>query len=113
MRYIPLYSLFAISVRSSLPRSVCLGSIPRLKKRVALLCPPAGDLYAVLDAAKVADSVLFLLSPDGADEAGTRLLSAVFAHGVSSCAQVVLGLQDATPKVGSGGGGSRPNAYFL
>ncbi|KAF0289087.1 Pre-rRNA-processing protein TSR1 [Amphibalanus amphitrite] len=49
-------------------------SVPRLKKRMALLCPPAGDLYAVLDAAKVADAVLFLLAPDGADEAGTRLL---------------------------------------
>ena len=79
-------------------------SVPRLKKRVALLCPPAGDLYAVLDAAKVADAVLFLLSPDGADEAGTRLLSAVFAHGVSSCAQAVLGLSEATPKVGGGEG---------
>lgn len=75
------------------------GSIPRLKRRLAVLCPAGGDLYAALDAAKVADCVLFVLGPDGADEAGTRLLSAVFAHGVSSSALAVLGLAQETAKV--------------
>ncbi|XP_037091319.1 pre-rRNA-processing protein TSR1 homolog [Pollicipes pollicipes] len=80
------------------PQGVTHISVGRLRRRLAVISPPGGDLYATLDAVKVADCVLFLLGPDGADEEGTRILSAVFAHGVSSTMLAVLGLQHATPK---------------
>ena len=39
-------------------------SIARFKQRVSLYIPPTNNLHDVLDAAKVADSILFVLSPD-------------------------------------------------
>lgn len=37
-------------------------SIPRFKQRFALVVPPVGDLISTLDAVKVADTVLFVIS---------------------------------------------------
>ena len=43
------------------------GSIARFKQRVSFYIPPAGNVRTVLDAAKVADSILFVSSPDADD----------------------------------------------
>lgn len=52
----------------------------------------AGDLHAVLDLAKVADSLLFLLDPvDGWDSAGDHCLSCLFAQGLPSYGEKCLG----------------------
>ncbi|XP_033213769.1 pre-rRNA-processing protein TSR1 homolog [Belonocnema kinseyi] len=37
-------------------------SIPRFKQRFSIIVPPVGDILSTLDAAKVADTVLFLIS---------------------------------------------------
>ncbi|NXH47641.1 TSR1 protein, partial [Dicaeum eximium] len=59
----------------------------------------AGDLHAVLDLAKVADSLLFLLDPvDGWDSAGEHCLSCLFAQGLPSYALAVPGGTDLPPK---------------
>ncbi|XP_049809647.1 pre-rRNA-processing protein TSR1 homolog [Schistocerca nitens] len=60
-------------------------SIPRLKQRFTIVCPRHGDLYGVLDALKVSDTVLFLLSADeaeGLDTTGEVLLTAAMAQGL-------------------------------
>ncbi|NXI33241.1 TSR1 protein, partial [Sterrhoptilus dennistouni] len=59
----------------------------------------AGDLHAVLDLAKVADSLLFLLDPvDGWDSAGEHCLSCLFAQGLPSYALAIPGGTDLPPK---------------
>lgn len=77
-----------------------LCSLPRFRQRFSLIVPTPGDLYAALDACKVVDSVLFLLSPAkdnnsllsdktsinegalGFDQIGEELLSAIMAQGL-------------------------------
>lgn len=52
----------------------------------------AGDLHAVLDLAKVADSLLFILDPvDGWDNAGEHCLSCLFAQGLPSYGEKCFG----------------------
>ncbi|NXU83337.1 TSR1 protein, partial [Xiphorhynchus elegans] len=59
----------------------------------------AGDLHAVLDLAKVADSLLFILDPvDGWDSSGEHCLSCLFAQGLPSYALAVPGGTDLPPK---------------
>ncbi|KFP26410.1 Pre-rRNA-processing protein TSR1, partial [Colius striatus] len=59
----------------------------------------AGDLHAVLDLAKVADSLLFILDPaDGWDSAGEHCLSCLFAQGLPTYALAVPGVTDLPPK---------------
>ncbi|NXP38589.1 TSR1 protein, partial [Leiothrix lutea] len=72
---------------------------PRLKQRWRFVTAPAGDLHAVLDLAKVADSLLFILDPvDGWDSAGEHCLSCLFAQGLPSYALAVPGGADLPPK---------------
>ncbi|XP_062448347.1 pre-rRNA-processing protein TSR1 homolog isoform X2 [Rhea pennata] len=72
---------------------------PRLKQRWRFVAAQTGDLHAVLDLAKVADSLLFLLDPvDGWDSAGEYCLSCLFAQGLPSYALAVLGGTDLPPK---------------
>ncbi|NXY35813.1 TSR1 protein, partial [Pomatorhinus ruficollis] len=72
---------------------------PRLKQRWRFVTAPAGDLHAVLDLAKVADSLLFILDPaDGWDSAGEHCLSCLFAQGLPSYALAVPGGTDLPPK---------------
>ncbi|NXG52133.1 TSR1 protein, partial [Psilopogon haemacephalus] len=60
---------------------------------------PAGDLHTVLDLAKVADSILFILDPtDGWDSAGEYCLSCLFAQGLPTYALAVPGGTDLPPK---------------
>ncbi|XP_010140436.1 PREDICTED: pre-rRNA-processing protein TSR1 homolog, partial [Buceros rhinoceros silvestris] len=59
----------------------------------------AGDLHTVLDLAKVADSLLFILDPaDGWDSGGEHCLSCLFAQGLPSYALAVPGATDLPPK---------------
>ena len=59
-------------------------SVPRFKRRHALLIPDHTSLYDVLDALKVSDSVLILWphAAELSDEA-QLLLNAAMAHGMS------------------------------
>ena len=75
-------------------------SLPRFRQRFSLIIPTPGDLYAALDACKVVDCVLFLLSPAkeidsaeidkasinegdlGFDQMGEELLAAIMAQGL-------------------------------
>jgi len=83
-------------------RDVLHISVPRFHQSYSLVVPKPGDLYAALDACKVADSVLFLVSPSsdnisifsertsdlegalGLDSTGEVLLSAIMAQGLPS-----------------------------
>ncbi|KAM3660878.1 pre-rRNA-processing protein TSR1 homolog [Ammospiza maritima maritima] len=72
---------------------------PRLKQRWRFVTAQAGDLHAVLDLAKVADSLLFILDPvDGWDSEGEHCLSCLFAQGLPSYALAVPGGTDLPPK---------------
>ncbi|XP_009993427.1 PREDICTED: pre-rRNA-processing protein TSR1 homolog, partial [Chaetura pelagica] len=72
---------------------------PRLKQRWRFVTAQAGDLHAVLDLAKVADSLLFILDPaDGWDSLGEHCLSCLFAQGLPSYALAVPGGTDLPPK---------------
>ena len=66
-------------------------SIPRFKQRVEYLSVDYGNLYDILDAVKVADSLLLLLSTDnGVDEFGDYCLSCLLGQGLPA---VTLALQ--------------------
>ncbi|XP_059573561.1 pre-rRNA-processing protein TSR1 homolog isoform X2 [Alligator mississippiensis] len=72
---------------------------PRLRQRWRFVLAPTRDFHAVLDLAKVADSLLFVLHPeDGWDSAGENCLSCLFAQGLPSCALAVQGMADLPPK---------------
>ncbi|NXF94118.1 TSR1 protein, partial [Eubucco bourcierii] len=72
---------------------------PRLKQRWRFVTAQAGDLHTVLDLAKVADSLLFILDPaDGWDSAGEYCLSCLFAQGLPTYALAVPGGTDLPPK---------------
>ncbi|XP_019400886.1 PREDICTED: pre-rRNA-processing protein TSR1 homolog, partial [Crocodylus porosus] len=72
---------------------------PRLRQRWRFVSARAGDFHAVLDLAKVADTLLFVLHPeDGWDSAGENCLSCLFAQGLPSCALVLQGMADLPPK---------------
>lgn len=72
---------------------------PRLKQRWRFVTAQAGDLHAVMDLAKVADSLLFVLDPmDGWDSTGEHCLSCLFSQGLPSYALAVPGGTDLPPK---------------
>ncbi|OPJ78646.1 pre-rRNA-processing TSR1-like protein [Patagioenas fasciata monilis] len=72
---------------------------PRLKQRWRFVTAQTGDLHAVLDLAKVADSLLFILDAvDGWDSAGEHCLSCLFAQGLPTYALAVPGGTDLPPK---------------
>ena len=65
-------------------------SVPRFKQRFSFITPEFGNLYAILDAAKVADILMFVLSPElGIDEWGEYCLSSLFAQGLPACLHIV------------------------
>uniref|UniRef100_A0A8C8S9L9 Pre-rRNA-processing protein TSR1 homolog n=1 Tax=Pelusios castaneus TaxID=367368 RepID=A0A8C8S9L9_9SAUR len=72
---------------------------PRYKQRWRFVTAPVGHLHAVLDLAKVADTLLFVLDPlDGWDSAGDQCLSCLFAQGLPSYALAVQGVTDLPQK---------------
>ena len=90
-------------------------SLPRFRQNYSLILPKPGDLYAILDACKVADSVLFLVSPPadvagfsdrassidcdlGFDRNGETILSAVMSQGLPSPLFVVNDVESVASK---------------
>lgn len=77
----------------------CHISLPRFKKRFSFVVPRPGDVYSILDAAKVADTVILLYSLEGGyDEVGDTIISALFAQGLPSPVHVVQGLETVAVK---------------
>ncbi|XP_073171458.1 pre-rRNA-processing protein TSR1 homolog isoform X2 [Lepidochelys kempii] len=72
---------------------------PRFKQRWRFVTAHVGNLHAVLDLAKVADTLLFVLDPlDGWDSTGDYCLSCLFAQGLPSYALAVHGVADLPQK---------------
>ncbi|EHH57571.1 Pre-rRNA-processing protein TSR1-like protein [Macaca fascicularis] len=66
---------------------------PRLKHRWLFTSARPGDLHTVLDMAKVADTILFLLDPlEGWDSTGDYCLSCLFAQGLPTYTLAVQGI---------------------
>ena len=58
-------------------------SLPNFKKRLSFYCPPSDSLRAVLDAAKIADSLLLVMCPDDEiDDRSEFSLKCLMAQGV-------------------------------
>ncbi|KAJ9601640.1 hypothetical protein L9F63_000173, partial [Diploptera punctata] len=75
--------------------------VPRFKQRFSTVIPPCGDLYSTLDALKVADTVLFLVSAcheSGIDNYGESILTASLAQGLPSTIVAVTDLESLPPK---------------
>lgn len=77
----------------------CHISLPRFKQRFCFFVPPCGDLYSCLDAAKVADTLMFLYNVDvGIDAIGEKILSMLFSQGLPSTVHVVQGITEISSK---------------
>ncbi|CAH1782691.1 unnamed protein product, partial [Owenia fusiformis] len=69
-------------------------SVPRFKQRFSFLQPNREKLYDVLDALKVADAILLIMSAEyGIDAFGEHSLSCLQAQGMPSAVHVVQGLK--------------------
>ncbi|XP_039613134.1 pre-rRNA-processing protein TSR1 homolog [Polypterus senegalus] len=74
-------------------------TLPRFKQRLIFTSPNTADLHAILDIAKVADTLLFVLdSTEGWDSYGDYTLSCLFAQGLPSHALVTVGFSDVPVK---------------
>ncbi|XP_048413462.1 pre-rRNA-processing protein TSR1 homolog [Stegostoma tigrinum] len=68
---------------------------PRFKQRFSFIRVNSGDIHAVLDLAKVADTLMLVLDPyEGWDSHGDFCLSCLFAQGLPSHVFVVQGIND-------------------
>ncbi|XP_044139831.1 pre-rRNA-processing protein TSR1 homolog [Bufo gargarizans] len=66
---------------------------PKMKQRWRFVQANTGDLHSVLDLAKVADTLLFVLDPqEGWDSYGDYCLSCLFAQGLPSLVLAVQGM---------------------
>ncbi|KAK5136826.1 hypothetical protein LTR08_001748 [Meristemomyces frigidus] len=75
----------------------CRVEVPRFKQRVQYLTP-ARDLFACLDACRVADFVLFVLSAEAeVDELGEQMLRCIESQGVSTVLTGVHNLDSVEP----------------
>ncbi|XP_016412492.1 pre-rRNA-processing protein TSR1 homolog [Sinocyclocheilus rhinocerous] len=73
--------------------------LPRFKQRLIFYRPDTADLHALLDVAKIADSLMFVLeSTYGWDSYGEYCLSCLFAQGLPSHALVCQGVADLAVK---------------
>ncbi|XP_056611916.1 pre-rRNA-processing protein TSR1 homolog [Triplophysa dalaica] len=73
--------------------------LPRFKQRFTFYRPDTADLHSVLDVAKIADSLVFVLdSNEGWDSYGEYCLSCLFAQGFPSHALVFQGISDLAVK---------------
>ncbi|KAG7478508.1 pre-rRNA-processing protein TSR1-like [Solea senegalensis] len=69
--------------------------LPRFKQRLTFLSQSTADLHSLLDVAKIADSLVFVLdSTEGWDSYGDYCLSCLFAQGLPSHALVCQGMSD-------------------
>ncbi|XP_019611022.2 pre-rRNA-processing protein TSR1 homolog [Rhinolophus sinicus] len=72
---------------------------PRLKHRWFFTSARPEDLHTVLDLAKVADTILFLLDPlEGWDSTGDYCLSCLFAQGLPTYTLAIQGISGLPPK---------------
>ena len=84
-------------------------SIPRFKQRFSFVIPPVGDLISSIDATKVSDTVLFLLSAKSniegeavkeiVDSWGEKVISSTVAQGLPSTIVVLTDLESLPQKV--------------
>jgi len=73
-------------------------TVPRFKQRFTVVQPDRSSLHAVLDTAKVCDSLVLMLCPHtGMDSWGEQLLSALLAQGLSADPIFVVGNLDEIP----------------
>ncbi|XP_056329752.1 pre-rRNA-processing protein TSR1 homolog [Danio aesculapii] len=73
--------------------------LPRFKQRFTFYRPDTADLHSLLDVAKIADSLVFVLdSNEGWDSYGEYCLSCLFAQGLPSHALVCQGVADLAVK---------------
>uniref|UniRef100_A0A3P9P0Z5 TSR1 ribosome maturation factor n=1 Tax=Poecilia reticulata TaxID=8081 RepID=A0A3P9P0Z5_POERE len=73
--------------------------VPRFKQRFTFLNQSTDDMHSLLDVAKVADSLVFVLdSTEGWDTYGDHCLSCLFSQGLPSHALVCQGLSDISVK---------------
>nr|XP_020509568.1 pre-rRNA-processing protein TSR1 homolog [Labrus bergylta] len=69
--------------------------LPRFKQRFHFLSQSTADMHSLLDVAKIADSLVFVLdSTEGWDSYGDHCLSCLFAQGLPSHALVCQGVSD-------------------
>ncbi|RVE64959.1 hypothetical protein OJAV_G00131370 [Oryzias javanicus] len=69
--------------------------LPRFKLRFIFLSQSTADMHSLLDVAKIADSLVFVLDPaEGWDSYGEYCLSCLFAQGLPSHALVCQGVSD-------------------
>ncbi|XP_061682493.1 pre-rRNA-processing protein TSR1 homolog [Syngnathoides biaculeatus] len=69
--------------------------VPRFKQRFTFLRVRTDDMHSLLDVAKMADSLMFVLdSAEGWDSYGDHCLSCLFAQGLPSYALVCQGVSD-------------------
>ncbi|KAI6657534.1 pre-rRNA-processing protein TSR1-like [Oopsacas minuta] len=72
---------------------------PRIKQRFTLCSAPYGELYTLLDLAKVCDSILFLFSvEDSISEWAEEVISVLMAQGLPTPLHAVTGLQSVPSK---------------
>lgn len=86
-----------------------LFSIPRLKQRFSIIVPPIDDVFATLDAAKVATTILFVTSVANQgndnkqgqiiDDWGKEIITSCLAQGLSSTIIAVHNIQTLHIKV--------------
>jgi hypothetical protein len=72
-------------------------SSPRLKQQFSVVLTRPGGIFSTLDALKVADTALFVLSanhPDGIDALGKKILIGCLAQGLSSTIVAVANLEN-------------------
>ncbi|KAM3934074.1 pre-rRNA-processing protein TSR1 homolog [Leptodactylus fuscus] len=68
---------------------------PKMKQRWCFVQANKDDLHNLLDLAKVADTLLFVLDPqEGWDSYGDYCLSCLFAQGLPSCVLAVQGMNE-------------------
>ncbi|KAM4566344.1 pre-rRNA-processing protein TSR1 homolog [Odontesthes bonariensis] len=69
--------------------------LPRFKQRFIFLTQSTADMHSLLDVAKIADSLVFVLdSTEAWDSYGDHCLSCLFAQGLPSYALVCQGVSD-------------------
>uniref|UniRef100_A0A3Q3JQ48 Pre-rRNA-processing protein TSR1 homolog n=2 Tax=Monopterus albus TaxID=43700 RepID=A0A3Q3JQ48_MONAL len=69
--------------------------LPRFKQRFTFLQQSTADMHSLLDVAKIADSLVFVLdSSEGWDSYGNHCLSCLFAQGLPSYTLVCQGVSD-------------------
>jgi pre-rRNA-processing protein TSR1 len=75
--------------------NICHISVARFKQRFSFMVPAYGDLYGMMDAAKIADCLLLMPSVEnGIDDYGDYCLSCLFAQGLPATVLAVQGLRE-------------------